>query len=167
MELVALVEMASGGGLERALDAVAIEDARFEMVSLDGDTTGPTAQLSFRAALPAYRPGAAVNRAQQHFYLGFGRPEVVFSITFSLHSGGGDVSVAPPAVDPTLPKVDSLVDAMLARVHGAFAPARPGAGARPQRPGQPTLDLGGGALGAQERVRVDLPPLGNDDFERV
>jgi hypothetical protein len=167
LELMELVEVASGGGLERALDAVGIEDARFQLETPATDVSGSRAQLSFRATLPAYRPGAALNRTQQELYLGFGSPELVYTITLSLPGAGDAVSVTAPDVDPTLPRIESLVDAMLVRVTGIAGRARPAGGIRGHALGQGTPVLVDGLAGGAERAHVELPPLGNDDFGRV
>jgi hypothetical protein len=166
VELVGLLEMTSGGGLERALDAVTIEDARFQMEAPAPDASRSTAQLSFRAALPAYRAGAAMSRAQQELYLGFGRPEVAYSITVSL-LGGERVDVTAPEVDTTKPRMESLVDAMLARVHGGFASPRARAGARQHAVAPRVPGLIDGLYEDPAHANIELPPLGDDDFGRV
>lgn len=166
-ELIGLFEVASGGGLERELDAVTIENGHLTVEAPVDDLTQCTATLSFRAALPPYHPGSPLHRLQQQFYLGFGRPEVTYTVAFSLVSGPEACAVHPPDVDATMPRVESLVDAMVARIHGSIT-----AGSRRAAVGRASgelrgLDLGAPTVGHAAARHLDLPPLGNDDFGRV
>ncbi len=166
-ELLSLFEVACGGGLERELGAVAIENGHLTVEAPVDDPSQCTATLSFRAALPPYHPGSPLHRLQQQFYLGFGRPEVTYTVAFSLVAGPDECAVHPPDVDATMPRVESLVDAMVARIHGSIT-AGPRRTSAIRAAGEPRgLDLGGLTVRHAAGGHLDLPPLGSDDFGRV